>query len=669
MGSILKNLFGIVYASEQRGIITLGGMKVGVLLMDIRNTWSTSKIERSMFVKFDRREISFPDFFAPDVHYMLQTLLESPTTRSSHSVIRKAMQVLEEDTWLSNIGREFPTLLNRDKLKQFKYRPLPHQDEFFNIYDQRTQQYGLNGYLLSAAAGSGKTLTNLMLAEMVEANLVVIVAPKNAVYTVWSQHLKEMYDKPQDHWIVADGKPYEGQKYVVSHYETLDKVLLMARLHFKDRAVVILDESHNMNEIKSLRTTQFIDLCAILQSKHVIWSSGTPLKAMGYESIPLLRTIDPLFTPNVEERFRAVFGRNATRALDVLRNRMGMISYRVEKSTVVDNKPTGYTLNIKLKNGNDYTLETVRQEMGDFIRKRIAYYKENQAKYREIFDQALDIHRKQLRLPPEFDEYETYHHYLHTILSGYEPSLMQEEARFCNYYELKKVMPSIPQPMRAAYKDCRSVVKYPELKVMGEALGGILGRKRVQCHIDMAKQLDLNTIIEKTEKKVVVFTSYVEVVKTLDGVLRKDKHEPVLVYGDTNKDLAALVKKFGTDPDANPMVATFQSMSTAVPLIMANAAVFTNVPFRDHELTQAKARIDRLGQDTPVHYYFVMLDTGNEPNVSTRAKDILEWSRQQIEAILGKSYSGEMAEAVEESSDASSGFTQMNMFALEYYQD
>ena len=70
---------------------------------------------------------------------------------------------------------------------------------------------------------------------------------------------------------------------------------------------------------------------------------------------------------------------------------------------------------------------------------------------------------------------------------------------------------------------------------------------------------------------------------------------------------------------------------------MANTAIFFNQPFRQFELEQAGARIDRLDQDAPVHFVNVLLDTNGVPNISTRNLDIVEWSRQQVDQIMGNS--------------------------------
>lgn len=669
--SLFKRVFDVVFAQENDTQITIRGVRVTPLAQDIMSVWSTNKIEQHMFTKFKSSEISFPKFFAPDFHYMLQAISNNyKHRRTSKSIINKALTELEENTWLKRLTEPVDKLLNRAKLNLFKLTPLKHQAEFFDIYEDRVQRYGLTGYLLSAAAGSGKTLSCLMLAEMLEADLVVMVVPKNSVHKVWSRHLNEEYKAPQEHWIVTDGGPYKKERFIITHYEALEKALLEIKASGKSNIVIILDESHNMNETESLRTQLFIDLCRSVKSKHVLWSSGTPIKALGYESIPLLRTIDPLFTADVEERFKKIFGRNAKRALDILRNRMGMISFRVEKSEVVDNKPTTRTIKVKIPNGKEYTLDSVRLEMSTFITQRLKHYKDNFKDFEKIYNQGIYEFKSTLTTKEEKRDFELYQDYIKTIRSGYDPRTMQIEVKYCNLYEQRKIIPVLENPLRNEFKNARSVVKYPDLKVLGEALGGILGRKRSKCHVDMIPYIDISKIVESASKKTVIFTSYVEVVNAVNDNLKKQNLNPLMVYGDTNKDLSSIVTKFEKNEKANPLIATYQSLSTAVPLIVANTAVFINTPFRDHELTQAKARVDRLGQDTPVEFVFIQLDTGDEPNVSTRSRDIMEWSRQQVENILGKSYSDDIASIVSATESITDEiFTDDNSLTIEYYSN
>lgn len=673
MSDFFKRILGIIFAQEDDKNITLRGMKVDPLSKDIMSVWTTSKIEANMFVKFRSSEIVFPKFFAPDFHYMLRNILHNYKRRRTGSgVISRALKELEEFTWLKNIEIDHPSMLDESKLSLFKLSPLPHQQAFFKIYDQLVQKYGLTGYLLSASAGSGKTYACLALAEMLHADLVVMVVPKNSVHKVWSRHLNEEYKKPQAHWIASDGQPYKKERFIITHYEALEKTLAVVKSTNASNAVVVLDESHNMNESGSMRTKLFIELCRYLKSKHVLWSSGTPIKALGYESIPLLRTIDPLFTPDVEERFKKIFGRNAARALDILRNRMGMISYRVEKTEVVDNKATTKVIRVKLPNGKQYTLDAVRAEMKAFIDERLNHYKNNIRIYREHYQDGINAFKETLKTKEQIEAFKTYQRYFDTIASGYDPKTMQIETKYCNTYELKTIIPAIPQQLRNPFKNARSVLKYMDLKVLGEALGGILGRKRSKCHIDMVPYMQLPEIIDGAEKKTVIFTSYVEVVDAISNELKSKDYQPVLVYGDTNRDLNSLVSKFDKSPEINPLIATYQSLSTAVPLIMANTAVFVNPPFRDHELTQARARVDRLGQDTPVVFYHIELDTGDEPNVSTRARDIMEWSREQVAQILGKSYSDDVLGTVASSSgmeEYSDFYSESMGLAMEYHHE
>ena len=189
------------------------------------------------------------------------------------------------------------------------------------------------------------------------------------------------------------------------------------------------------------------------------------------------------------------------------------------------------------------------------------------------------------------------------------------------------------------------------MTILGEALGSVLGKIRVQCNVDVALAIEnvvreKNTTKEKVivsttdlinnaSKKTIFFTSYVEVVKALQEKCIALGFKPLVVYGDTNKDLVNIVKEFDQNKDANPLIATFQSLSTAVPFVMANNVIMLNNPFRPHEYQQAEARAARIGQDSVVDVTDVFLDTKGVPNISTRSKDILDWAAENVAAMLG----------------------------------
>ena len=85
---------------------------------------------------------------------------------------------------------------------------------------------------------------------------------------------------------------------------------------------------------------------------------------------------------------------------------------------------------------------------------------------------------------------------------------------------------------------------------------------------------------------------------------------------------------------------------------MANNLIMLNSPFRYHEQEQAISRCLRLGQDKTVTVYRVFLNTGKVPNLSTRSEDINEWSRQQVDAIIGIDSSTDMGFGMESIEDS-----------------
>lgn len=653
------SFFKGISVKEKGKVISVDGIRTHFLVLDLQNKWKTSVIAGYIFKKIRRMSLEFNSFFAPDIYYILNTLASDRRTRSSRSMLLSIIDYLKTETWLSRaFSKSYVSRLDFKALERLNAVPLPHQMEFLKTYDENTWRWNLNGYILGAAPGSGKTLTNIFLAECLNSDVVICVVPKNSIDTVWVDTLKWCFKTPKSFWASSSDQPIASNAhYYVAHFEALEQLVEFFRTNHQGKKITIaLDESHNFNDIKSRRTQLFVELVKITKSENVIWSSGTPIKAMGSEVIPILRTIDPYFGPEEEERFKKVFGMSTTRALDILAHRLGYMTYKVDKSAIVGNVIYKYRVDVKIPDSKRFTLGAIKEEMAVFVRERITHYTRNMSDYIEKYRAGLRYYEATLRTREEKQAFADYKAAADDMHRGYDPMRHKTEPAFCNTFEKKFIIPILPKELREDFINSRSVYKYMELKVKGEALGRVLGKRRTECALavmDGWKDLhvtDLSTgekykyalpdIVEDAATKTVIFTSYVEVVDKAAEMFRKDGFTPLKVYGQTNHELPQIVNTFGKDSKANPLIATLQSLSTAVPLVMANTVIFLNSPFRIHEYEQACSRVDRLGQKESVHIYDTYLDTGEEPNISTRSEEIMEWSNEMVEAMLGKKGTG-----------------------------
>lgn len=467
---------------------------------------------------------------------------------------------------------------------------------------------------------------------------IIVVCPKNAVDRVWFNDPIKFFKTPIKIWNSGmNTTPNGDEQLFVYHYEAIDKILEHHRNDFnKFNYGFILDECHNLNDIKAQRTLRWLETLKVANTSNIIHMSGTPLKAMGAEIIPLLRAIDPSFTDKVEERFKKIYGTSAQKGLDILKNRLGLISYVATKDEFQDDKPEIILQGIKIPDGDKYTLTAVKEEMKKFIIERVKYYESRAAEDNKLYRDCLAIHESKIAGNRQLlARYNTYLQYVRLIQNTTEYGKIPEEISYCKQYEFKDISSTLPQELVKPFRDVCSVIKYLTLKIQGECLGQVVGKMRVQAHVAMCDHIPFRDICQSTKKKTVVFTSFVEVLEKAMETCRNQELNPILVYGKTNKDLAGQVKKFEVDESVNPLIATYNSLSTAVPLIMADTMIMINAPFRAYIQEQAIARIHRLGQDSKCVVYQLYLDTGNETNISSRSLDIMTWSQQQVEAMTG----------------------------------
>lgn len=629
-----------VQITEEGRLIEITGIPAYLIDRDIAKIWGTRKLQIHMFVQMTRRKIVIPTFFAVDFVYMLEEMAKYPgNLYSDRQVIKRTVEVIRANTWLANIDKEFPSIFDYSKLKELNISLIDHQRRFMAWYDQVKLRYNLRGILLTAAPGGGKTIASLATAICRKSDVTFIICPKNAINRVWEAEIVTRFKEKQSYWISSEGKEIpKDVRWLIFHYEDLDKATKLISKFSNKNLTLVLDESHNFNDTESLRTQLFLSLCANKCISDIIFASGTPIKAMGSDSIPLLRAIDPLFTANAEMRFKKIFGKDAKKANDILANRLGIISYKVPKSEFMPNEPIYEEMKLSIPDGEYYTLDRIRERMSNFIHDRVDYYQKRRKNDMEFYQYCMELYEEQITKDSgEWKEYMLYKGYINTFITrGFDPGTMSEWSIYCNKFEKENILPKLPQEHRKDFKDVKSAVKYPELKIRGEALGRILGRERIEANIKLAKAVNYQTIIAGSKKKVICFSSHVDVIDAITELQKKElKLKPLKVTAETTNELKTIVSMFEKNVQYNPLNATYQSLSTAVPLVMANTLIMLNHPFRIHEMEQAVARAWRIGQDTQVVVFLVQLDTGDVPNISSRSADIMNWSKEQVDQIMG----------------------------------
>lgn len=649
MFSGISRMFGIVGVTEKNGIIKISGVPADIIARILNAEEGMRKIHKAMLLPgSDKNNIVIPSFFAIEFAWVIENVALVRGNYRYHRVLRKILDLLMENTWLKTTKDDPPSCIDLSYLASLTtWTPKTHQYDFLEQVGKLMPKYSVRGYLLASPPGSGKTAMDLFMAGCLVprelAEVKIIISPKNATELVWGDTIRKFFKKTPTYWISSNPGPAPiGLEYYIFHYESLDRAVELAmKLHAQGkRYFVIVDESHNFNTDEAQRTKNLVSLCRGSGKYPVysVWASGSPIKAQGTEMIPLLRSIDNFFTDTVAKMFKKIYSVDADVARRMLAHRLGNITFKVDKTSVVNTLQPAIKLQVKLKNPTPYLTVTVQAEMKAFMEERFEFYKKDMDAYRRDFDECIAYHRRTLRTTQQiraFDDYMYKINYLKVQSQrGVRPDV--KDLAYCKTYELSTLIPSLTPAYQKKFKASRSIVKSLVMKVQGEALGNILAKRRSECATALGKACQIENIINGAMAKTMVFTSYVKTLTAMMDHLKELGFTPSAVYGGTNKELDSIIDQFYKNDDINPIAATYKSLSTAVPVICANTIVMVDVPPRQYIYDQTVARIDRLGQVNPTFVYELYLDTGKESNISTSIGDILRWSAEMAAAYLGE---------------------------------
>lgn len=638
-----------------------------------------SKMLYNILDKSSRWEMKFQKFYLPDMYHVVLELLNNDKFKRrivSRSKLQKLKELFETIPLVQNIkliqntkDEDIPKV-NKSILKNIfvpGFKLFEHQDKFIDNCLFKSKLMDLRGYLLDAGPGLGKTINSIALMELLGADKIIVVCPKKAVIDVWEETINRIYSKPQTYNLSIDsvkgGKVKLANfsldsKFMVCHFEALDKLVASLRNIPSGRYGIVLDECHGLNSYKSERSTLFRELNKIVNPYFCLWMSGTPLKALGSETMTMFETIDKLFTPSVVKSFTSVFGISGVYAASVMANRLQLVKATIKAQGSGVEQFT-YQSKVVLPDAWKYTLSTIREEMKKYIRERTAFYNEFRDEYIEEYFEGIEEFKANLgsnfdtKMQIALDEYLAKTKELH---NGYNPTspVHKQYIVDCNYFEDKVIIPILSNKTKKIFRKAKSVYKYVELTIIGETLGNVIGRKRTECNKAiveaMAKsftvvneesketyETNLSEVIRDAEAKTLIFTDYVDVLKRCNEILTEEGFHPITIFGETTTTigLSNQVKQFKENSKINPLITTFKTLSEAVPLTEANTVIFLNLPFRSGTYDQAVKRANRIGQTKDVHLYEVTLDTGGEENISTRNLDILKWSEEQVSILMG----------------------------------
>lgn len=638
--------FNRVKIEEQRDNLHINGVSHALLALDFKTLYNTTTMEKYMFKRDRWDTVITKPFFLVELHYAISKLLQFRNIRSSRNKLYQLKQLIETETWFKDtinpIGKKFDfSILD----KQFTFKPFATQREFLEQYPIIRDSFHLKGLLLDAKAGSGKTKCSLMWSALLGKGQTMVLCPMTIVNTVWVTQIKEAFKVTPKIWTSTSGLPLTPDyDFYIVHYdymsgnaEALKQVLKQGTQKNKEKFKLILDECHNFNDLKANRTQVLIDMCDQGYFSDTLPMSGTPLKALGKEAYTAFCMIDPMFVGRVRQEFLDAYGRARDRLNELLYHRLGRSKFTIKSLDGMTDAPPIERIPVTFPTAHEYTLASIQVRMQRYITDRVMFYRKHMPEFISFYQEIVEEYRQYIANDPKaLEELRRYQQIVKRFRAhGFNSFTDTDDSKFCKYVE-SKIEVRLKGKELADFRNIKSAVKYLSLKLRGEALGNVLGKARMEAVKLIIEHAGLPALIDNVEKKTLIFTSYVEVLKECEGYLENQGYQTVSIYGDTNKDRLSIVDRFEKDPDLNPCIALYDSLREGQPMLMANQTILLNAPYRDYELTQVVARTWRKGQDSHCYFWLIDLDTGNELNITSRTIDILNWSKEQVDQLLSK---------------------------------
>lgn len=636
---------GMIYIKKIMAYTLFNRMQKTYHSQNVKNLFLLQYNEKS-WTRYKKKKISknqlkieyiyAPVFFALELVEIFNTLGDNYNDANYLNIA----ELIYRNTWLSssdtNGSNTQPYSL--DALKNLDMELLPYQKEFIQNYPRLKAGLNLNGYILAFEQGLGKTLTSIALAECGKFDHVYVVCP-NSLCENWALEIRKYYLKYRDNedlWksevILCKNDKTSGSrgKFFIVNNESIKS---MVPFIMSGKNLLIVDESHNFRNLNGKRTKELIELQKKIKANDTLLMSGTPIKAIPNEISPALYLLDPLFTEDVAKLYVKAFNINNVSASDMINKRFGKIIYRKDKSEI-DNLPEKFISEIyyKLPNSDEYIFKNLKSKI---YNRFMEIYQEKMIDNKELMKEMISLVKKYSKASGENTT--LYCKWLTTVNTERIMKLHDSEKDMIEDFLNVYVYPNLPNEV-TLYHMKQLETKFIRMKnsALGTAMGEILPPARRDLFIDLFN-VNIDDIVDRilnNDKKTVIFSQFKPVVKEIYNLLNEQGIKTVMVTGDVIKTRMDQILSFKEDDTVRVLVATSNTMGTGFTLTEANQMFFFGPPWRDADFNQCCDRIHRIGQNSDVRIYTVLLDTGSEINVSTRMSKIMNWSKEMFDSAI-----------------------------------
>lgn len=648
-----------VLVDEKKQIISIQNINIIQLIRRIRDTWEEKRLDYIFDRTYRAKDITLFNKKRMSRGQMRITSLTTPTFFALELVIifkelyriyrtpdyAKIANEIYKKTWLSRADSTTPRPINLSKLKNINsdYQLKTHQLEFIQKYPQLVTQLNLRGFYLAFDQGLGKTLTASALAEVLEADHIYIVCP-NTMTTVWKSELHDYFGDRYNSYI-CNGKadfdhPSKIKFFIVNNEATRN---MLPFIDVPGKKMMIVDEMHNFRNMDGKRVQELVQLREKLNPSDVLLLSGTPIKAIPSEIVPALMLLDPLFTNHAAQIYNTCFKFESYMAMDIVKKRFGQMIYRKTKEEVLQ-LPNKYIqdLRLKIKKPEQYYMPNVQEDVKEAFHKWYDTLAKDDGSNR---DRMLSLINQYSTAGTQ--KTKMYINMVLVITDRTKDSIDHYEASFKHeldqtFFEtfIDTYIANNPNISKAEVDELHTLEKkFIRMRnsAMGHAIGEIYPPRRASMFnalFDENKAL-FEDMIVKADKKTVIFSQLLPVVKHLTEVLNRDGIKTVSVVGGM-KDRMEIINQFRKDPSIRVIVATSQTMGVGVTLVEAAQMFFFGPPWRSADYDQCCDRIYRIGQTSDVYIWNVRLDTETF-NLSDRMNKILNWSSQMFHSAIDAS--------------------------------